>query len=196
MNREEFINKLNESIKNNPDHNEIISYYFELISDKMEAGMTEEEAVSSLGDIDTIIKNINDNVDDDVEFKSNAKDLVSNIENKDNTNTNNDNSNKELSGGKAFALVLWKIATVLFCIAAMALYVFSIILIAISAGFIIYGAIQIPAILSYGTLFIGIGLFILGAGLVGIYYTRFLRKFMFGNRQRWNKMIESKLVGE
>ena len=196
MNREEFISKLNESIKNNPDHNEIISYYFELISDKMEAGMTEEEAVSSLGDIDTIIKNINDNVDDDVEFKSDAKDLVSNIENKDNTNTNNDNSNKELSGGKAFALVLWKIATVLFCIAAMALYVFSIILIAISAGFIIYGAIQIPAILSYGTLFIGIGLFILGAGLVGNYYTRFLRKFMFGNRQRWNKMIESKLVGE
>ena len=196
MNREEFISKLNESIKNNPDHNEIISYYFELISDKMEAGMTEEEAVSSLGDIDTIIKNINDNVDDDVEFKSDAKDLVSNIENKDNTNTNNDNSSKELSGGKAFALVLWKIATVLFCIAAMALYVFSIILIAISAGFIIYGAIQIPAILSYGTLFIGIGLFILGAGLVGNYYTRFLRKFMFRNRQRWNKMIESKLVGE
>ena len=33
MNREEFINALNEKIQNDPDHNEIVSYYYELIND-------------------------------------------------------------------------------------------------------------------------------------------------------------------
>ncbi len=58
MNREEFINALNEKIQNDPDHNEIVSYYYELINDKIDSGMTEEEAIESLGDLDSIVKNI------------------------------------------------------------------------------------------------------------------------------------------
>ena len=199
MTREEFISELNQNIKDISDHNEIIYYYFELISDKMESGMTEEEAVASLGDMDTIIKNIVDNSGDDVEFKEEPVEpthIVETIETKNEEPKKETSGNKELSGGKKFVLVLWKIATVLFCIAAMSLYVLSIILVGVAAALLTFGIYEMTGLFSYGAFFFGLGLFILGAALAGIYYTRFLRQFMFGNRLRWNEMIRVKLAGE
>lgn len=195
MTREEFISKLNENIKNIPDHNDIISYYFELISDKMESGMSEEEAVASLGDMDTIIKNIIDDKEEDIEFKEEAiKDHLEDKKSKAENNTTTESH--ELSGGRKFVYVLWSIATVLFCIAAMFIYVFSFIMIGVSVGLLGVGIYQMTGLLSYGFLIFGCGLFILGASLVGIYYSNYLRKFMFGNRIRWNEIIRTKLVGE
>ena len=78
----------------------------------------------------------------------------------------------------------------------MALYIFSIILVGVSAALLTYGIYQMTGLISYGAFFVGLGLFILGAALAGIYYTRFLRQFMFGNRLRWNEMIRVKLAGE
>lgn len=95
MTREEFISKLNEKIKDYNDHNDIVSYYFELISDKMDSGMSEEDAVASLGDIDTIVKNIEESKD---ELKDDTKDIVvveakKEEKTEDNINTNEAKSN-------------------------------------------------------------------------------------------------------
>ena len=206
MNREEFISELNERIKNNPDHNDIISYYFELISDKMDSGYSEEDAVASLGSLDEIVKNIEGNKDD-VEFKESnspinfvaAKSESTNDSKDEKLNdnpTNKTNSSKELSGGRKFWYVIWCIATVLFCIISVCVFIFTIIGIGVGSGLIIYGALQLTAVKSFGFLFLGIGLFILGASLAGIYYANFLRKYMFSNRLEWNKKIRDNLAGE
>jgi len=208
MNREEFIKILNERIKDNPDHNDIISYYFELISDKMDLGMTEEEAVESLGSIDDIIKNIDENKADDIEFKSldenNDKKtediIVEKIENnKEEANKETqtvEENNSQLSGGKMFVLVLWKIATVLFCIASVVIFVLSIIALAAGVGVLAYGFAQFTEVISFGFLSVGVGLFVIGISLVSIFYANQIRKMMFGNRLAWNENIRRKLAGE
>lgn len=59
MKKEEFLKKLKEELENANinNTNDIIEYYEEIIDDKIEEGITEKEAVSSIGSIDTIIKN-------------------------------------------------------------------------------------------------------------------------------------------
>ncbi len=197
MNREEFIKILNERIKDNPDHNDIISYYFELISDKIDSGMSEEDAVASLGSLDDIVKNIEENKED-IEFNesNNPIDFVSSKSNNEAKEENNTKQPKELSGGRKFWYVIWCIATVCFCIISVFVFIMTIIGIGVGSGLIILGAIQMAAVKSFGFVILGVGLFILGASLAGIYYANFLRKFMFSNRISWNNKIRSQLAGE
>lgn len=58
MNRQEFISLLEIKLKGVPqeDINKTIEYYNEILVDKIEDGLSEEEAVDSLGKIDDIIK--------------------------------------------------------------------------------------------------------------------------------------------
>lgn len=197
MDREEFISELNKRIKDNPDHNDIISYYFELISDKIDSGMSEEDAVASLGSLDDIVKNIEENKED-IEFNesNNPIDYVSSKSNNEAKEENNIKQPKELSGGRKFWYVIWCIATVCFCIISVFVFIMTIIGIGVGSGLIILGAIQMAAVKSFGFVILGVGLFILGASLAGIYYANFLRKFMFSNRISWNNKIRSQLAGE
>ena len=197
MDREEFISELNKRIKDNPDHNDIISYYFELISDKIDSGMSEEDAVASLGSLDDIVKNIEENKED-IEFNesNNPIDYVSSKSNNEAKEENNTKQPKELSGGRKFWYVIWCIATVCFCIISVFVFIMTIIGIGVGSGLIILGAIQMAAVKSFGFVILGVGLFILGASLAGIYYANFLRKFMFSNRISWNNKIRSQLAGE
>ncbi len=197
MDREEFISELNKRIKDNPDHNDIISYYFELISDKIDSGMSEEDAVASLGSLDDIVKNIEENKED-IEFNesNNPIDFVSSKSNNEAKEENNTKQPKELSGGRKFWYVIWCIATVCFCIISVFVFIMTIIGIGVGSGLIILGAIQMAAVKSFGFVILGVGLFILGASLAGIYYANFLRKFMFSNRISWNNKIRSQLAGE
>lgn len=57
MNRNTFLKEIRKRLKdfNTEEANKIIEYYDELISDYLEDGMDEYEAVESLGDIDNII---------------------------------------------------------------------------------------------------------------------------------------------
>jgi len=197
MDREEFISELNKRIKDNPDHNDIISYYFELISDKIDSGMSEDDAVASLGSLDDIVKNIEENKED-IEFNesNNPIDFVSSKSNNEAKEENNTKQPKELSGGRKFWYVIWCIATVCFCIISVFVFIMTIIGIGVGSGLIILGAIQMAAVKSFGFVILGVGLFILGASLAGIYYANFLRKFMFSNRISWNNKIRSQLAGE
>lgn len=58
MGKEEFLKKIRVECKrfDKTETNKIVAYYDELINDKIEAGLDEEEAVSSLGDIKRIIE--------------------------------------------------------------------------------------------------------------------------------------------
>lgn len=60
MLKSEFLKQLENRLVGIPkeDLNRTIDYYNEIISDKQEDGMSEEEAINSLGSIDEIVKNI------------------------------------------------------------------------------------------------------------------------------------------
>lgn len=60
MNREEFLNQLRASLAGLPkeDIEDRISFYNESISDRMEEGKTEEEAIADIGSVDDVVKDI------------------------------------------------------------------------------------------------------------------------------------------
>ncbi len=60
MNKAEFLKELKDKISDMPysEVEKTLSFYAESIDDRIEDGMSEEEAVSRLGDIDTIAKEI------------------------------------------------------------------------------------------------------------------------------------------
>lgn len=64
MNKKDFLKKIENNLKSfeKSEINEIINYYEEIIADKMENGFTEEEAVDSLGDVDSITNEIKVNI--------------------------------------------------------------------------------------------------------------------------------------
>lgn len=64
MKRNEFINKIEDNLKafDQSEINEIINYYNEIIADKMDLGLTEDEAINSLGDVKDITNEIKTNI--------------------------------------------------------------------------------------------------------------------------------------
>ena len=58
MNKEQFLRELSDRLKALPESERSIAldYYSELISDRMEDGMTEEEAIVALGSVDQIVR--------------------------------------------------------------------------------------------------------------------------------------------
>ena len=64
MNKIDFFKQIKESLKlfDQQEVNEIITYYEEIIADKVENGFTEEEAINSLGNVDSIINELKVNI--------------------------------------------------------------------------------------------------------------------------------------
>ena len=65
MNKREFINLLSEKLSYLPKNEleERIIFYCEMINDKMDDGLSEEEAINEIGPIDDIVKEISsDNI--------------------------------------------------------------------------------------------------------------------------------------
>ena len=60
MRKQEFLDKLKASLWAMPDADKqrSMDYYAEMIDDRMEDGLSEEEAVSAVGDLDEIVKQI------------------------------------------------------------------------------------------------------------------------------------------
>lgn len=60
MNKEEFINELRQKLSGLPkeDIEERVSFYREIIEDHMEDGVSEEEAVASIGSVDSVVEQI------------------------------------------------------------------------------------------------------------------------------------------
>ena len=195
MTKNEFIRELESRIRKYPDHSEITSYYYELIQDKMDSGMTESEAVESLGSLDKIVKDIENERES---LKSEV--VVSDV--KENDTTSNDikieNKPKGIHGGKRFVYVLWVIATVFMCIAAIITLIVAISFMIGTIGLMLTSGIilaKFESIALSGFQF-GMGLFLFGAALVAVHYARVLVTFIFRGKRVWSKNIRRGLGGE
>ena len=60
MTKQEFINELEEKLKGLPkkESADRVTFYSEMIDDKIEDGLTEQEAVTEIGEIDDIVKQL------------------------------------------------------------------------------------------------------------------------------------------
>ena len=173
MRKNEFINEIRGALRGYP-HNEVensIEFYSEIIDDRMENGMSEEEAVASLGDLDRIIKNIKV----DMPLKSVIRERVK--ENKE----ERIRENKHMSAGMIILLILgaplWVplaiTAFVLFFVFYMLLWVFDIVIFAVSialaaclAGGVVGGVISfIAGNPGTGIAWIGVGIAALGLAI-------------------------------
>ncbi len=194
MTKNEFIRELESRIKKYPDHSEITSYYYELIQDKMDSGMTEYEAVESLGSLDKIVRDIEnerDSLKDEIVVSDN-------LENKASDETKVETKPKGIHGGKKFVYVLWVIATVFMCIEAILTLIVAIcfmigtIALIFSSGLILA---KFESLALSGFQF-GIGLFLFGVALVAVHYAKVLVKFIFRGKRVWSKNIRKGLGGE
>lgn len=200
MRKDEFIELLNQGLRNYPDKNDVISYYFELISDEVEAGKTEDEVIDSLGNIDDIINNIMQNSD----YMDNNTNNVSDYEIRPSETTNSGYSEQststisqdnELHGGRKFWNVIWRIATVFFCVLSVVNLVHACCFVVISIAAIVAGGIVMSSNFYPGLMIIGAGVWGLGFGIVFVYFSIFLKKCMFRNRNKWLKNVENSLRG-
>ena len=191
MNKNEFMNELEKRIKKYPDHSEIISYYYELISDKMDSGMTESEAVESLGSIENERATIKEEVRVE-DVKAEEPKAVAPVK----PESKESNGPKRINGGKRFVYVLWVIACVFICIAAISVLVASIVLLIASVGLMISSAIVLTTSVGLAGLQFGVGMFVFGAALVAIHFARVLVKFVFKGKRNWTNNVRKGLAGE
>ena len=197
MNKKEFISELESRIRKYPDYNEIIDYYNEVIQDKIDMNyMTEDEAVASLGSLDEICRNIE-------EQRAQVRDEeIKEVKEAINTNTENKKveeqpkETKRVSGGKRFAYVLWVIATVWFCIVSISILIASITFLISTIVIMASSATTLTISTSMAMFIFGIGLFLFGISIIAVHYSKVLVKFIFSHRPRWNKNVRKGLVGE
>ena len=58
MNKQEFLSRLKEKLPANEDTQERLSFYSEMIDDRKEEGMSEEEAVAEIGTVESVLSQI------------------------------------------------------------------------------------------------------------------------------------------
>ncbi len=195
MSKNEFMNELERRIKKYPDHSEIISYYYELISDKMDSGMTESEAVESLGSLDEICRNIENeraSIKEEVKVEEIKAETTSTTEVAKETT----NEPKRVSGGKRFVYVLWIIGTVFMAIFSIVTLIVAISFMITTIAIMVSSATVVAVSVSMASFYFGIGLFLFGMAIVGIHYAKVLVKFVFHNRPRWTQNVRKGLAGE
>ena len=195
MSKNEFMNELERRIKKYPDHSEIISYYYELISDKMDSGMTESEAVESLGSLDEICRNIENeraSIKEEVKVEEIKAETTSTTEVVKETT----NEPKRVNGGKRFVYVLWIIGTVFMSIFSIVTLIVAISFMITTIAIMVSSATVVAVSVSMASFYFGIGLFLFGMAIVGIHYAKVLVKFVFHNRPRWTQNVRKGLAGE
>ena len=205
MTREDFINKLNRGLRDYPDKNDIVAYYYELISDKMDNGLSEAEAVKSLGNVDTIINDILNNQGDNVTINDEEKasrfvEKSENINYKDGSETKSDKesntSSKHLGFVSGLIYFLFSFSIVILCIVAISIIVAAVIVNLAGGAMIAFGGYEFQEGIGVGFTMIGIGIFTLGFGFLFLYFSNLLRRYIFKNKKEWRKKIRSSLVGE
>ena len=194
MNKKEFISELESRIRKYPDHKEIIDYYNEVIQDKIDMNyMSEEEAVESLGSLDDICRNIEEQraqVKDEniVEAREAIKES--------NASSTTTNEKQRVSGGKKFLYVIWVIATVIFCIASIITMIVAISFLIGTIAIMISSATIATVSVAMASFHFGIGLFLFGIAIIGVHYAKVLVKFIFHQRPSWTKKVRKDLAGE
>ena len=194
MTKNEFLRELENRIRKYPDHQEIVSYYYELIQDKMDSGMSEFEAVDSLGSLDKIVRDIENERNDKEEIAIIKNDTSDNQEEKQ--ETSNNGQPKRINGGKRFVYVLWIIATVCMCIAAISTLVVAISFMIGTVALMVVSSVIIPTSVAIAGIQFGAGLFLFGAAIVAVHYARVLVRFIFREKKVWTSNIRKGLAGE
>ena len=194
MRKNEFLRELEKRINQYPDHGEIISYYYELIQDKMDSGMDEDEAVASLGSLDEIVRAIESekyNAKEESTFRQAVKEEpVATV------GASESNGPKRINGGKRFVYVLWVIATVCMCIASISILVIAITFLIVTIG-IMGSAFGVAfTSISIGGFQFGMGLFLFGASIIGVHFASVLVRYIFRQKNVWTKNIRKGLAGE
>lgn len=188
MKKREFLRILNKRIKSK-DKEDIINYYDELIEDMMDKnGVSEEEAIDMLEDINDIVRKANRNSDSD--SKIIAEETYEGKKNKEN------NSN-----------VLGKILSIIiffpFWIVLLSVY-FALICTAVGieiglgvAGVfsIIYGLISIAVNVNQAIIIIGVGIAVLGVMFIISPIIFKIAKLIFIATKKTFKSISKVLVG-
>ena len=195
MNKKEFISELETRIKKYPDYQEILDYYNEVIQDKIDMNyLTEQEAVASLGSLDEICRNIEEQR---AQVKNEEIVEVKRAINEESINKEEPKQEtKRVSGGKRFVYVLWIIATVVMCIASISLLVASIAFLVETIVIMAGSATMITVSTNIAMFIFGVGLFLFGMAIIAIHFSKVLVKFIFKHRPRWNKNVRKGLVGE
>ena len=174
MNKEQFLNELKKGLSGIPkeDLDERVNFYSEMIDDRIEEGMSEEEAVSAIGDVKTIVSQIM------------AETPITTIV-KERVNKEKEKKKGGISVATLIIIVLtfplWLpiVATIFGLAIALFAVVWSLVVAfyAVTIGLIVAGAASIVWVLGllfYGNLSgaglgLGAGLFCLGLGVLMVY---------------------------
>lgn len=171
MNKKSFLEMLKNRISHLPhsDVEKAITFYSESIDDRIEDGMSEIEAIESLGDIQEIADNIEQSISIPILVKEKIKE------------SHNKSSNKALwitlivLGSPIWGSIAFAVISVIFSIyLAIGSVIFSIYAVIASTIFsggcgLVAGVIEgVTSSLVSGVMMIGIALSILGLGLIAI----------------------------
>lgn len=178
MRKREFLNELQSKLSNvsSEERSNIVQYYDELIEDTIDrTGKTEEEVVSDLGDLDTIVSKVTKNS----ESAPNAEKLVyeeanERVEYKENTNTNDSNVETKKSNNKLIIGIVIALVTFPLWIGIL-IGAIGILIGIVTAGFGIgvagvalvgYGIASLTSGLTYALVLIGVGILLIGVDII------------------------------
>ena len=188
MTKERFEVELRKRLKGLPkeDIDSRVEFYSEMIDDRIESGMSEEEAVADIGNIDDIVAQIAK----DTPFLHLVKEKVK--------------PKRKIQTWEIILLVLgfplWFplaiTAFVLMCVAYMLMWVGVIVTYAIEAALVVatVGALILATTSGFNPAYIGIAMMALGAALIMIFACIGATKGSFGLTKRVFLSIKKKIV--
>lgn len=188
MTKERFEVELRKRLKGLPkeDIDSRVEFYSEMIDDRIESGMSEEEAVADIGNIDDIVAQIAK----DTPFLHLVKEKVK--------------PKRKIQTWEIILLVLgfplWFplaiTALVLMCVAYMLLWVGVIVTYAIEAALIVslVGSLLLATTSGFNPAYLGVAMMALGAALIMIFACIGATKGSFGLTKRVFLSIKKKIV--
>ena len=184
MNKQEFIKKLKEMLSNLPEKeiNERIDFYSEMIDDRIEDGLTEEQAIKDIGTVEDVAKQI---IDEIPLFKI-IKHKLKKSKTK-NTTTKRNRSWWEITliavGSPIWFSLLISFFAVIFSL-YVSLWAAIISLFAVDLSLLLSGLAIIPGVLfifteslSVGLLIIAGGIMCMGLSILFFYVCKYTAKF-------------------
>ena len=202
MNKQEFIKKLKEMLSDLPEKeiNDRIDFYSEMIDDRIEDGLTEEQAIKDIGTVEDVAKQI---IDEIPLFKIIKHKLKSKNKTK-NTAQKRKRSWWEITllavGSPIWLSLLISFFAVIFSL-YVSLWAVIISLFAVDLSLLLSGLAIIPGVLFIFTESLSVGLLIIAGGImcVGIsilffYVCKYTAKFTIFITKKLARLIKNSFV--
>ena len=205
MNKREFIKKLKEMLSDLPEKeiNERIEFYSEMIDDRIEDGLTEEQAIKDIGTVEEVSKQI---IDEIPLFK-----IIKHKLKKSKNKTQNQNSTKKIKrswweitllavGSPVWLSLLISFFAVIFSL-YISLWAVVISLYAVDLSLLLSGLSIIAGIvfiftdgLSAGLIIISGGLICIGISILFFYVCSYTAKFTIFISKKLARLIKNSFV--